>query len=342
MRAVGSELGVREDEVDTTCLGDSDARVSRVILGAWAIGGTMWGGQDEELAVRTIRASLDAGITTIDTAPAYGLGRSEELVGQAIAGRRDDVFLATKCGLRWDRDDGELKMQYAIPGGETARIHFNLKPESIREECENSLRRLGVEHIDLYQVHWPDPRHSLDDAFAELVKLRDQGKVRYLGVSNFDVAQLGQAHASAGIVSDQPQYNLLDRAIEADVLPWCRDRGVGVVCYSPMARGLLTGKVSADREFPETDHRHQLPWFEASSRRRVAAALETLLPLAADHEISLANLAVAWVLAQNGVSAALVGARNTEQAAENARAADVRFSPGELRMIEAAFAEAGC
>ncbi len=320
-------------------LGTSDIAVSRVVLGAWAIGGTMWGGQDESESIRAIQASIDAGVTTIDTAPAYGLGRSEEIVGRAIAGRRDDLVIATKCGLRWDREDGELKMQYPIPGGKEARIHYNLMPASVREECENSLRRLGVDSIDLYQIHWPDPRHGIDDALDELVRLRDEGKIRAIGVSNFSVDLLDRAHERTGIASSQPQFNLLDRGIEENVLPWCRENAVGVICYSPMARGLLTGKIEAAREFPDTDHRAKHPWFQADVRARVARALERIAPIASDFGTSLANLAVAWVLAQPGITAALVGARSEAQARENARAAEIRLGPAELGMIEEAFVD---
>ncbi|HLU49536.1 MAG TPA: aldo/keto reductase, partial [Planctomycetota bacterium] len=271
-------------------LGTSDIEVSRVILGAWAIGGGMWGGTDVERSIETIRASLDAGVTTIDTAPAYGFGLSEEIVGRAIAGRRNEVVIATKCGLRWDRDDGAFRFELPTPEGGVARIHHNLKPDSIREECEASLRRLRTDHIDLYQIHWPDPIHPLEDSLAELVRLRDEGKVRAIGVSNFSVPELETALSEASIVSDQPQYNLLDRRIEKDVLPWCRAHDVGVICYSPMARGLLTGKIAVDHQFPETDHRKAVPWFERAFRQKVADALETIRPISTAHGVSLGNL----------------------------------------------------
>ena len=321
----------------TMRLGESDLEPTRVILGAWAFGGWMWGGQAEEDSLQAVETSLAAGIRAIDTAPVYGFGRSEEIVGKAIRGHREDVLVFTKCGLRWDRDDGELRFVSHGPDGSQQPIYYNLKPDSIREECEASLTRLGIDCIDLYQVHWPDPLHSLDDAFGEMLKLRDEGKVRYLGACNLSVQQLETARDAGFIVSCQPQYNLLDRSIESGILPWCRENGVGVIPYSPMGRGLLTGKISATHEYPPSDHRSKLPDFQPERRAAVLDALAELEPLCRDEEISLGNLAVAWVLAQPGVTAALVGARNAAQAQENGRAMRVELDPDQERAIRRVF-----
>ncbi len=319
-------------------LGSSELEITPVVLGAWAIGGLMWGGSDERESLEAIRASLDAGVGAIDTAPAYGLGRSEELVGRALQGRREGVLLMTKCGLRWERDDGELRFELPRPEGGRARIYHNLAPDSLREECEASLRRLRTDVIDLYQIHWPDPRRPLEDAFEALVRLRDEGKVRALGVSNLSPPQLELARQAGALVCHQPPYNLIDRGIEADVLPWCREHRVGVVVYSPMARGLLCGRVGRDQTFAETDHRHRQKYFAAGYRGRVLDALERVRPLAERHGATLGNLAVAWVLAQPGVSAALVGARNAAQARENARAAALALPDADLAELSAVFA----
>ncbi len=318
-------------------LGGSGLEVTTVGFGAWAIGGLMWGGCHESDAIAAIHASLDAGVNWIDTAPAYGCGRSEEIVGRALRGRRGRALVATKCGLRWDRSDGEVRFDVADPDGGRVRIHYNLRPESLREECEASLRRLGVDAIDLYQIHWPYPPHPLDEAFEALLRLRDEGKLRHLGVSNFSVADLRVAQACGGIASAQPPYNLVDRRIETEILPWCREQGVGVIAYSPMARGLLTGKVGMDTVFPESDHRSANPAFQVESREKLAPALERARPIAEAHGVSLGNLAVAWVLAAPGVSAALVGARNAEQAVENARAASVKLSVEEWKALAEMF-----
>jgi aryl-alcohol dehydrogenase-like predicted oxidoreductase len=324
--------------VQTRRLAASDLDVTPVVLGAWAIGGLMWGGSNEADAIDAIHASLDAGINAVDTAPAYGLGRSEEIVGRALAGRRQGVVVATKCGLRWDRHEGEVRFDLLAPDGRRARIYHNLRPDSIRQECEASLGRLRTDVIDLYQIHWPDPVHPLDDAFAELVKLRDEGKIRHLGVCNFSASQLELARRRGEIVSDQSPYNLIDRGIEKEILPWCREHGIGVLAYSPMARGLLTGGITRDREFPESDHRHRQAYFQPERRGRALDALERVRPLAEAHEATLGNLAVAWVLGAPGVTAAIVGARNRDQALENARAAELRLDEDESRRIGEAFA----
>lgn len=326
--------------METRRLGQSDLEITPVAFGAWAIGGLMWGGADEEDAVAAIRAALDAGVNTIDTAPVYGCGRSEELVGRALRERPSghrDVVVATKCGLRWDRAEGPVRFDTPTPDGGRVRVHYNLRPESLREECEASLRRLGVDTIDLYQIHWPSPVDPLDEALGALVRLREEGKVRWLGVSNVDVSQLEVAARFEAVVAVQPPYSLVDRRSEAEVLPWCRERGVGVVAYSPMGRGLLTGRVPPERVFDPSDHRSEHPSFSTANRMRVAEALERARPIAERHGASLANLAVAWVTATPGVTAALVGARNAAQAVENARAAGVSLSPEEWEELAEIF-----
>jgi methylglyoxal reductase len=308
-----------------------------VVLGAWALGGLMWGGSDEALAVGAIRAALDAGVNAIDTAPSYGPGRSEELVGRALRGRRQGVIVATKCGLHWDDPVGVERQEIVGPDGRTHRLYHDLRPASVRAECEQSLRRLGIETIDLYQIHRPDPAHPFEDALAEMVKLRDEGKVRWIGVTGFSLEETERAAAAAPIVSVQPLYNLLNRSIESDLLPWGRARGLGVLAYSPLARGLLSGRIGPGVTFPASDHRSGLAWFSAESRAHVAAALERVRPIAEAHRLSLANLAVAWVLGEPGVTAALVGARTPAQAVENARAMAVTLGEGERREIGEAF-----
>jgi aryl-alcohol dehydrogenase-like predicted oxidoreductase len=323
--------------MQTRRLGASDLEPTPVVFGAWGIGGLMWGGADEREAVDAIRAALDAGINTIDTAASYGDGESEVLVGRALRGRRDRAILATKCGLRWDEPAGAPRLETLGLDGRTRRLSHDLRPARVRDESEASLRRLAVETIDLYQIHRPDPVHGFEDALAEMLKLRDEGKLRWIGVSNFSVEQAERARNVAGIVSVQPGYSLLERGIEADLLPWCRTAGVGLIAYSPLARGLLSGRIAADTEFPATDHRSSLPLFAADSRRRVLRGLEEVRPVAEAHGVSLANLAVAWVIGEPGVTAAIVGARTAAQAAENARAAAVRLSEDERRAVARAF-----
>jgi len=323
--------------VETRRLGRSDLEIGRVAFGAWAIGGLMWGGADESDAVDAIRAALDAGVDTIDTAPVYGCGRSEELVGRALRGRRHGVVIATKCGLRWDGDHGPVRFDTETPEGGRVRVHYDLRPASLREECEASLRRLGVETIDLYQIHWPSPVDPLEDALDALLRFREEGKIRWIGLSNFSVEQLAAAVRCDAVVAVQPPLSLVDRRSEAGVLPFCLQHALGVVAYSPMGRGLLTGHVPPERRFAASDHRSEHPSFSRENRLRVARALEQAAPMAADYGVSVANLAVAWVLATPGVTAALVGARDAAQAVENTRAADVWLSPDDWKRLAAIF-----
>jgi aryl-alcohol dehydrogenase-like predicted oxidoreductase len=310
-----------------------------VVLGAWAIGGSMWGGQDEQRSIDAIVASIDAGVNLIDTAPVYGMGKSEEILGRALRGRRDKVLIATKCGLIWDRADrGTLRFTMVDVDERTHPIHYDMSPAAVRQGLEDSLRRLGTDRIDLLQIHWPDPQIPTERMFDEMLKLKAEGKVRWLGVCNFTRAQLEVARPVAGIVSHQPQYNLLDREIEAEALPWCRRENVGVIAYSPMARGLLTGKYGADHQFPANDHRSGVKWFTPAWRPRVLAALEKARPIAEAYGASLGNLAVAWVLAQPGVTGAIVGARDAKQAEENARAAAVTLKDADVKALGDLFA----
>ena len=325
----------------TVRLGNSDLDVTRVILGTWALGGWMWGGTDPNEPVEAIKASLDRGVTTIDTAPIYGFGLSEELVGKAVQGRRDEVVVATKFGMRWDRDDGEFFFKTDNgPDGRPTEIYRNAKKDSIMEECEHSLRRLGVDVIDLYQCHWPDKTTPEEETMEALLTLQQQGKIRWFGVSNFDVPQMKRCQAVAPLTSLQPPYSLLQRGIEDEILPYCRQNDIGVIVYSPMYRGLLTGKFTQDYEFGPGDTRAQDSWFNGEKLDRVNRVLdEVVRPIADGHGASPAQVSVAWCLAQPGVTAALVGARNTEQAESNARAAEIDLSGEEVKRIGDAFAE---
>ena len=241
--------------MQTRRLGASDLHIHPVVLGAWAIGGSMWGGQDEKQSIDAIAASIDAGVNLIDTAPVYGMGRSEEILGRALRGRRDKVLIASKCGLIWDRPEGTLRFTMIDVDERPHPVHYDMSPAAVRRGLEDSLRRLQTDVIDLLQIHWPDPAIATEEMFGEMLRLKQEGKVRWLGVCNFGLAELQVAKRVAGIASHQPQYNLLDRDIEAQVLPWCHREQVGVIVYSPMARGLLTGKYAADHQFPANEDR---------------------------------------------------------------------------------------
>jgi methylglyoxal reductase len=324
----------------THVLGASSLAVSPVILGAWSYGGWYWGGADDTASVRAIHAAVDAGITSIDTAPVYGFGRSEEVLGRALTGIRDRVQILTKVGLRWDTEEGEHFFDTEDPSGKQWRITRNLRPASIRHEVELSLSRLGVDHIDMIQCHWPDPSTPIPETMGTLAALVAEGKIGAVGVSNFSPEQMTEAAAALGdvpLASNQPRYSLLHRGIERDVLPHCQQENVGVIVYSPMGRGILTGRVGMDRQFPKGDGRADEPLYHPENRARVLAALAQVQPIAEAHGLSLANLAVAWVLAQPGVTAALVGARSAEQAIENSRAMNVKLSAEDLISLRTVF-----
>ncbi len=321
-------------------LGKSGIAVSQVIFGAWAIGGWMWGGNSEQDSIAAIRASIDAGVNTLDTAAVYGMGASEELVGKAIADiPRHTVVVATKCGMRWDdpREEGTDPWPQKDPSGKDIVIRKNSRPASIAYECENSLRRLGTDYIDLYQIHWPDTSVEPEESFGAMEKLRREGKIRAIGVSNYDCQWLSRSKQAGLLASVQPPYSLLQRGIEKELLPFCIRNDIGVIVYSPMERGLLTGKVGPDRQFPPGDHRLRHKLFTPESRARVLAALETIKPIADRHKASYAQLVINWTLSQPGITAAIVGARNAEQARHNAGAMAIHLEPAELAAIRAAF-----
>jgi len=316
-------------------LGPSGIEVSAVGFGAWAIGGWMWGGADENQAIAAIHAALEGGVSLIDTAPIYGFGRSEEIIGRAIADRRQQVALATKCGLVWDREEGDFYF-HANDDGVTFRpsekkVYKCLRPDSIRAELERSLKRLGTDHIDLYQTHWQESTTPIADTLAELTKLKEEGKIRAIGVCNASLVHLA---AYGTIDSDQEKYSLLDREIEQNgSLAYCRRQGIGLLAYSPLSNGLLTGKIGPDRQFGAGDLRRGNRRFGKSNLEQIAAMLEQIRPIAEKHRATLAQLAVAWTISQPGVTVALCGARNPQQATENAAAGDLSLSPEELETI---------
>ncbi|HUO09840.1 MAG TPA: aldo/keto reductase [Phycisphaerae bacterium] len=318
-------------------LGKSEVKVSPIIFGAWAIGGWMWGGQDEKEAIAAIHASVEAGVNTIDTAAIYGMGASEEIVGRAIAGKRDKVVIATKCGMRWNTEEGVEPWPNKTPEGKDVVVRKNSKPASIAYECEQSLKRLGTDYIDLYQIHWPDVSTPVEESIRAMEKLRAEGKVRAVGVSNYDVEWLEKGSKVGVIASDQPPYSLITRKIEKGVLPWCREHGVGMIVYSPMERGLLAGAVPPEREFPEGDHRRSHKYFTVENRKRILGALEQIRPIAERYKASFAQVVINWTIQEPGITAALVGARNAEQAKHNAGALGFVLSGDERAMVRRVF-----
>lgn len=297
--------------------------ISRIGLGTWAIGGWMWGGADDERSVTTIRTALERGINLIDTAPVYGFGHSEEVVGKALEGVRDQAVIATKVALDWS-DGGPRR---------------NSTPARIRQEIEDSLRRLRTDRIDLYQVHWPDPLVPIEETAAELEKLRQDGKILAIGVSNYSTEQMDAFRKAAPLASVQPPYNLFERAIEADVLPYARDNGLAVLGYGALCRGLLSGRMNSSTTFDGDDLRKSDPKFKAPRFAQYLAAVEALKNLARErHGKSVLALAIRWVLDQ-GPTIALWGARRPDQLDGIDEAFGWTLSPQDMQDIDRLLAE---
>ena len=317
-------------------LGNSGIEASAIGFGAWAIGGWMWGGAEEKDAIDAIHAALDNGITLIDTAPIYGFGRSEEIVGKALEGRRDEAVLATKCGMVWDREAGDFAFESDenwIADEGNRKVYKYLGEDSIRQEVEQSLNRLKTDVIDLYQPHWPDSTTPAEDAAATLLALRDEGKIRAFGPCNITDEIIRQYAETGPVASVQQKYSMLDRRLEEDALPFCIEHNIAVLAYSPMELGLLTGKVTPEREFKEGDLRRRHPKFTPENRELVARLLDSLEPIAQSHGATLAQLVLAWTIHQPGITHALAGARTPEQAKENAAAGSVDLSDDEQTVI---------
>jgi len=311
--------------MQTRRLGNSDLEITPIGIGAWAMGGGdwafSWGRQEDDKSMAAIHTALDAGVNWIDTAPVYGLGHSEEVVGQALAGRAHRPYIFTKCSLVWN---------------DQREIGHSLKAASVRRELEASLRRLRVDAIDLYQIHWPDPDPEIEEGWQTLAQLQKEGKVRYIGVSNFNVAQMKRVERIAPITSLQPNYNIVTRDIEKDLLPFCRERHIGVIVYSPMKSGLLTGKMTRERiaSLPPDDFRPRTASFQEPLLSRNLGVVELLRVIGERHGRTPGEIAIAWTLRDPVVTAAIVGMRSAEQAKEIVRSAEFRLTPDEVLEIE--------
>ena len=315
-------------------LGESDLKVSVVTFGAWAAGGWMWGGTERKDAVEAIRAAYDLGVTSIDTAPIYGQGKSEEIVGEAIKNiPRDKIQILTKYGMRWDLTKGSLAFKSKDNNGNDIDIYKYSGKESIISECENSLRRLNTDYIDLYQIHWPDVTTPIAETMEAVGQLIRDGKVRYAGVCNYNAAQVKEAMQHINLVSNQVPYSMVLRNIEEDVVPFCIENNISILAYSPLERGLLTGKMKPGHQFAKGDHRAGLYFFKDENIERTNNFLEKLKPLAKKKNASLSQLVIRWTVEQPGITIALVGARNAVQAVQNAKAVNVKLSFDEIEFI---------
>ena len=309
----------------TRQFGNTDMHITPIGFGSWAVGGGGyqfgWGPQDDEQSIAAINHALDLGINWIDTAAVYGLGHAEEVVARALEGRSERPYIFTKCGRVWN---------------ERGEITGNLKAQSIRRECENSLRRLQTDVIDLYQIHWPDPDPEIEEGWATMAELKKEGKVRYIGVSNFNVSQMRRAMEIAPISSLQPPFSLVEPDIRKDILPFCEKHNIGVIVYSPMASGLLTGSMSRERiaNLPEDDWRRRNPQFHEPRLSRNLELVEKLNEIAFMHNITPGAVAIAWTLRHPGVTGAIVGARRPEQVDGIIPAAEFRLTDSEVAELE--------
>ncbi len=296
-------------------------------VGAWAIGGSgwafAWGPQDDDESIAAIRTALDGGVNWIDTAAVYGLGHSEEVVARALEGRRNRPYVFTKCERNWDAN---------------RQIYKSLKADSIRRECENSLRRLKVDTIDLYQIHWPEPEEDIEEGWSALAKLKEEGKVRYIGLSNFNVKQMERVRPIAPITSLQPPYSAVSPEVEEEILPYCQQHNIGVIVYSPMKSGLLTGKMTKERvaAFPDDDFRKRAPAFQEPQLSRNLELAAAMGAIGQRHGRSAGEAAIAWTLRHPAVTAAIVGMRSAEQARGVLGALEFRLSEAEIAEVEAA------
>lgn len=315
-------------------LGRSDVEATVITFGAWAIGGWMWGGADKKEAIEAIKASLDHGVTSIDTAPAYGQGLSEELCGEAIRGYdRTKIQLLTKFGLSWNTKKGEFFFKSRDASGNELLIHKLASKESIMKECENSLKRLGTDYIDLYQIHWPDGTTPVSETMEAMQRLMEQGKIKAAGVCNYSAELMKEAEKTIPLTSNQVPYSMVNRDIEKEAVPYARKKNVAIIAYSPLQRGLLTGKIKPGHRFSEGDTREGNLFYSNENISRVNTFLERLKPLAEQKKATIGQLVIRWTIEQPGITIALVGARNASQAVENARAGDILLSQAELAFI---------
>jgi len=319
-----------KDQLQKKRLGNSDMDITRLGIGAWAIGGGGWkfgwGPQDDDESIAAIRKALDAGLNWIDTAAVYGLGHSEEVVARALQGRSTKPYVFTKCARVWN-DQGE--------------IGKSLKAESIRSECEASLRRLKVDVIDLYQIHWPEPDEDIEEGWSTMAKLKEEGKVRWIGVSNFNASQMQRAVAIAPITSLQPPYSIISPEIEDSILPFARQNNIGVIVYSPMKSGLLTGKMTRERiaSMPDDDFRQRTPNFQEPLLTRNLTLVESLRRIGDAHGKTPGEVAIAWALRNPAVTAAIVGLRSPAQLDGVIGAPDFQLNDADMKEIDAFMAQ---
>ena len=314
-------------------LGESDIKVSELAFGAWAIGGWQWGGADSKDAVNAIETAVDHGMTTIDTAAVYGFGLSEELVGKAIRGKRDKVQILTKFGLTWGEKKGEFFFASQDNSGKDVDIYKYSSKAKVISDCDQSLKRLGTDFIDLYQIHWPDKTTPVSETMEAIEYLVKKGKIRAGAVCNYPQQLMIEAGKTYHIASNQVPYSMVNRSIENDIVPYCVNNNIGILAYSPLQRGLLTGKIKHGHVFKEGDTRPGTIYYMEPNFSRIMKLIENLSEIASGLNVTLSQLVLNWTLRQPGITCALAGARNADQVLENVRAADFKLNNEEIARI---------
>ena len=314
-------------------LGKSDLKVSEIAFGAWAIGGWLWGGADSKDAIEAIETAIDNGMTTIDTAAVYGFGLSEELVGKAVKGKRDKTQILTKFGMVWDDTKGKFYFSSQDNNGKPLDLYQYSSKERVIADCEKSLRRLGTDYIDLFQIHWPDVTTPISETMEALQILIKQGKIRAGAVCNYSAEQMDEAIKTLPIASNQVPYSMVNRKIENDVVPFCIANNIGILAYSPLQRGLLTGKFKKGHTFNEGDNRPDTIFYKEPNLTRIIELTESLKAIADERSVTISQLVLNWTKEQPGITCALAGARNAQQVLDNVKAVDFRLSGEEMGKI---------
>jgi aryl-alcohol dehydrogenase-like predicted oxidoreductase len=314
-------------------LGKSDVIVSEIAFGAWAIGGWMWGGAESKDAIKAIETAVDHGMTTIDTAAVYGFGLSEELTGKAVKGKRSSVQILTKFGLTWYEKKGEFYFKSTDNQGKEVDIYRYSARDKVIGDCELSLRRLGTDYIDLYQIHWPDPTTPVSETMEALESLIRAGKIRAAAVCNYSAELMKEAGKTIQIASDQVPYSMVNRAVENEIVPYCIENNIGIVAYSPLQRGLLTGKFMQGHKFNDGDTRPNTIYYKEPNLSRIIDLTHKLKELADARRITMAQLVLNWTIQQPGITCTLAGARNAAQVLDNVKASDFRLTKNEIETI---------
>lgn len=320
-------------------LGKSDVEVTELAFGAWAIGGWLWGGADSDEAIKAIETAVENGMTTIDTAAIYGFGLSEELVGKAVKGKRSKVQILTKFGMIWDGKMGKFYFSSKDNNGNDIDIYNYSSRDRVIMDCEASLKRLGTDYIDLYQIHWPDATTPVSETMEALEMLIQKGKIRAGAVSNYSVDLMKEAIKTLPIASNQVPYSMVNRGIEKDIIPYCIENNIGILAYSPLQRGLLTGKIKKGHNFGKGDSRPDTIYFREPNLSRIISFTDDLRTIAEERNVTLSQLVLNWTIQQPGMTCVLAGARNPDQVLDNIKAAEFILSDDELKRIRTLISE---